>query len=255
MMKRTYVLTIITGLISFLCAALPVAAENPDYHKILATIDEQSNFTNTDFSTLLNIIRKDPDEGTKVMKVSSFRRDSEDKFVMLTLEPQAEKGQGYLMIDSNLWFYDPESRKFSHTSMKESFSNTDANNSDFRRSSRSTDYAVTSGTEGTLGKYDVYVLELQANNNEVAYPHLKMWIQKENDLVLKVEDYSLNDRILRTEYYPSYVKLDGRYLPSRMIFVDALTPGKQTDISLSDMSLAKLPDSVFTKAFIERASR
>jgi hypothetical protein len=32
------------------------------------------------------------------------------------MEPESQLGQGYLKVDDNLWFYDPESRKFSHSS-------------------------------------------------------------------------------------------------------------------------------------------
>ena len=40
-----------------------------------------------------------------------------------------------------------------------------------------------------------------------------------------------------------------------MIFVDELVKGKKTTITLSDISLAAVPDSVFTKSYIERVNR
>jgi len=40
-----------------------------------------------------------------------------------------------------------------------------------------------------------------------------------------------------------------------MVFVDELVQGRRTQITLSEISLNALPDSVFTKAFVERANR
>ena len=37
-------------------------------------------------------------------------------------------------------------------------------------------------------------------------------------LVLKAEDYSLSDRLMRTAYYPKYMKVENRFIPSRMTY-------------------------------------
>ena len=109
---------------------------------LLKEIDEKSNFDNNDFSSTISMISEDPEEGIDKTVVYQFRDDQADKFLILIKEPNIKKGQGYLMVDDNLWFYDPESRKFSHTSMSEQFNNSDANNSDFKASSLLDDYNV-----------------------------------------------------------------------------------------------------------------
>ena len=102
-------------------AASGASAAQPDLVAILRAIDEQSNFGDFDFSAVLTIITQDPEKGTEKFVVREFRRDRENKFLLLIQEPKARMGEGYLMDEENLWFYDPESRKFSHTSLKESF--------------------------------------------------------------------------------------------------------------------------------------
>ena len=87
--------------------------------EILEKIDFSMNFDDNDFSSTITLISEDPETGIEKNVIQQFRRDSEEKFLMLFQEPVTQRGQGYLMIDDNLWFYDPESRKFSHTSMKE----------------------------------------------------------------------------------------------------------------------------------------
>jgi outer membrane lipoprotein-sorting protein len=227
----------------------------PDFNAIFENIDSMSTFETNDFSSVMTIVSDDPEDGRKVMKVNQFRRDKDDKFLILILEPATQKGQGYLRIEDNLWFYDPESRRFSHSSLKESFQGTDAHNSDFRQRTFSEDYRVSSWNEGRLGKYDVYILDLEAVHNEVTYPYEKIWVRKDNNLILKMEDYSLNKRHMRTSFFPNYTKVGDKYMPSKMLFIDELTEGRRTQITMTDISLKDLPDSVFTKAYVERVNR
>jgi outer membrane lipoprotein-sorting protein len=245
-------------ILSSLLFLIPVfcsQAAEPDLRAMLQTVDEMSNFDTTDFSATYTIVSEKPGEQTSVFTIRMFRRDRTDQFLLLFLEPEIQKGQGYLQLEDNLWFYDPESRKFSHSSVKENLEDSETKNSDFRRSSLAEDYEVESYSEDTLGKYPVYVIDLKANNNEVPYPRLKLWIHTERPLVLKVENYSLSGRLMRTAYYPKYTRVSDRFIPSRMLFVDELKEGEKTQVTIKDASVADLPDSVFTKAYLERVNR
>jgi len=230
-------------------------AEEPDLDAILSQIDIMGTFNDNDFSSVLTMVSDDPEEGREVRKVNQFRRDKDDKFLMLILEPKTQRGQGYLMIDENLWLYDPESRKFTHTSMKESFEGTDARHSDFRNHTYKEDYKVVSWEEGRLGKYDVFILNLKGRHDEVTYPFQKIWVRKDNSLILKIEDYSLNNRHMRTSLFPGYAKVGDKYIPNKMLFIDQLVKGRKTQITMTKISLDKLPDSVFTKAYVERVNQ
>ena len=66
---------------------------------------------------------------------------------------------------------------------------------------------------------------------------------------------SLTERLLRTSYYPSYARSGERYIADEQLFVDALVEGKQTQITLENISTAAIPDNVFTKAYVERVNR
>jgi outer membrane lipoprotein-sorting protein len=227
----------------------------PDFERMLQNIDTLSNFDDEDFSSVMTMITEDPESGTDKRTVQQFRRDSEDKFLMVILEPSTQKGQSYLRVDDNMWVYDPVSRKFSHTSMKESFEDTEARNSDFRRSTIAEDYDVASYTEGRLGRFDCWVLELAATHNEVTFPYAKVWIEKTTEVVLKSEDYSLTKLLMRTSLIPKYNRVAGKYVPVQMIFIDELVEGRKTQITVSNMSTDALPDTVFSKAYVERINR
>ena len=226
-----------------------------DAQALLARIDELSTFTDGDFASLVTIITEDPSSGVTRQQVQLFRRDREGKFLMLVQAPSTMRGQGYLRVDDNLWFYDPESRRFTRTSMKEQFSESDARNSDFETSSYAQDYRVTAVSEGRLGRHDVYVLDLAATSSAVTYAGGRIWVTRDPTLPLKVENYSETGRLMRTSLFPSYTSVGGAYIASSMIFVDELVEGRKTRIDLADISVEPLPDSVFTRAYVERVSR
>ncbi|MGM0432496.1 MAG: outer membrane lipoprotein-sorting protein [Spirochaetota bacterium] len=252
MIKRIGFITVILILLS---ATLLAAVSLEDGQEMLDKIDRMSNFSGTDLSAEMSVVSEDPEKGVDRTVVQQFRDDDEEKFLMLFKKPSIKKGQGYLMIEDNLWFYDPESRKFSHTSLKEQFDSTDANNSDFNASSLEEDYRVTSIEEGKLGSYSVYILEVEATNDEVTYPTMKMWVTQQNTLLLKSEDYSAGGRLMRTSLYPSYTRVGENVIPTRMIFVDELVEGKKTTVTVSDISAEDIPDTVFTKSYVERVNR
>jgi len=231
------------------------AVAEPDIEAILRAIDNQSSFGDSDFQAVMTIITQDPQKGTEKFVVHEYRRDREKKFLLLFVEPRAQRGQGYLMDGDNLWFYDPESRKFSHTSLKESFAGSDARNEDFTQSSLSKDYRVTGYETGVLGSIDVYIIDLEAVHNEVADPYLRIWVSQGDHLLLKMESYSLTKRLMRTALFPNYYRLGDTFIPRTMVFNDELVQGRRTQIIVSDPSISQLEDIVFTKAYFELVNR
>ena len=249
MQKRLLILFLFSLILS-----LSAFGATPDFHAMLVEIDKTGNFDTTDFSCVYTIVSEKPGEEPSVTQARMFRRDKTDQFVLLILKPDTQKGQGYLQVDDNVWFYDPESRKFTYSSLKENIQNSDTKNSDLNRNSLAEDYDVVNWSETTLGSFPVYLLELEAKHNEVSYPKVKLWIRKDRPIVLKAEEYSLSDRLMRTVYYPKYIQVGDQYLPSQMLFVDNLKPGEKTQVTMRDASVAPLPDSVFTKTFLERVN-
>ena len=249
--------SILATLATVILLALPnfsKAQTAEELEQILVNIDTNSLFPD-DMTATVTLDERDPDEGDEVSRVRMFRRDDDDKFLLLFERPEVQLGQGYLNIEDGLWFYDPESRQFTFTSLDESFGGSDARNSDFQASSLASDYDVVSAEEAKLGNFDVWILQLEATNDEVTYPFRKVWVNKEPNLILKSEDYSLTERLLRTSYFPSYAKAGDSFVADQQLFVDALVENKQTQITLEDISTNTIPDNVFTKAYVERVNR
>ncbi|KGE72741.1 outer membrane lipoprotein-sorting protein [Spirochaeta lutea] len=231
------------------------AQTQPDFVAILQSIDEFGSYQETDFTAEYTVISEKPGEERSIFKTRIFRRDGEDKFLLLILEPALRKGEGYLQVGDTGWSYDPESREFAIFSLKENFQDSEARNSDFAGTKVSDNYDVTDWSEERLGAFDVWQLTLKAKNDTVAYPTTKLWVRRDNYLVLKQEDYSLSDRLMRTSYFPSYARSGGYYVPTKMLFLDNLNEGERTEVTVRNISFNTIPDSVFTRTYLERVNR
>lgn len=242
-----------TGLVLIL--GLQLGAQAPDWNQILTRIDQMGDFDNQDFSAEITIVAQKPGEDDSTMVARYFRRDSEKKFTIVLLKPDTQKGQGYFSAGDDLWFYDPESRKFAYSSLKDSFQDSDAQNSDFSSSTLHEDYTVTEHAEGKLGPNEVWIATLKAKDRTVAVPGRKLWIRKDNFLVLKEEHYSLSDRLLRTIAIPRYQTVNGKFVPVNMLILDNLKPGEKTQMTFASPSVSRLPDSVFNKEYLQRVNQ
>lgn len=244
----------------FLCLALAVSVPvfsqtgTPDFPAILREIDNLANFADSDFSAVYTIISERPGEEREVTQARLFRRDRTDQFLILILQPDVQRGQGYLQVDENVWFYDPESRKFERSTIRDNIQNSDAQNADLDQSSFSTDYDVESWIEDTLGNFPVYVVDLTAKTSDVAYDRVRLWIRTDQSIVLKEQDFSVNGRLMRTVLFPRYERVGSRIIPRQVLIVDELNEGERTQLTMTNATVQPIPDSVFSKAYLERVN-
>lgn len=238
-----------------LMAAMAAAAFAQDAQKILKQLDDMQDFSGSDFAAVYTIVSTKPGEKDSVTQAQLYRRDTKDQFVMIILLPEVNKGQGYLREGDTIRFYDPTSRKFSFSSIKESIQDSEAKNSDLTLRSTADDYEVVSTTSGMLGKVPVWILDLKARTTEVSYERLVLYVRKDQTMLLKEEAYGVSGRLMRTTYFPKYVELGGKMLPSQILIVDELNPGERSQLTMTGQSVAPLPDYYFTKAFLEGKSK
>jgi outer membrane lipoprotein-sorting protein len=230
-----------------------------DPAQLLKQVDAKVSFMDTDFSAEYTIVKDSPGEGRSVTVAAMFRRDRDNKYLILILQPAVDKGKGYLKIDNNLWLWDPVARRYTVTSARDRFQNSNARNSDFTRSSLAIDYEATTSSRQQLGKFDCTLLELKGKTDSVVFPFRKIWVSQDN-LVRKMEDYSLSRQLLRTTAIPSYQQVGTRWVPLSMVIVDELRGKKlngvfkkeQTQVSIAKPNLEKMPDLLFTQAYLEK---
>jgi hypothetical protein len=136
-----------------------------------------------------------------------FRRSQDQKFIILFTKPKASQGQGYLRIDKNLWFYDPSVGKWERRTERERIGGTNSRRSDFDESRLAEEYDPEDNGEAKLGAYTAQVMTLKGKPDiDLAFPVIKLWVDKETKNVLKRQEFALSGKLLRTSYYPKWKK-------------------------------------------------
>ena len=233
---------------------------------LLQKAEDTTAFYGTDFTASYEVIQEKPGEGRSKTNATIYRRDNESKWTILITAPLKDKGKGYLQTDNSIWFYDPADHRFTFSSSKDKFQGTNANTSDFAPQKYSSDYNIENTEEVTLGKLDCVLFTLKAKTKNVDYPQIKLWVTKDDGLTRKKEDYSFSGQKLRTTAIPSYQKVEGNgrsyQIPVSMVIQDNLKGKKingkmsyeKTAISISNATLEKQDDAVYTKPYLELMS-
>ena len=234
-----------------------VSAEDAEKaYKIMESTDDNLAY-HGDYSATVSLVVEKPGKPKENLQYKIFERTDKDLMTIVQLFPEADKGVGYLRNGDNIWSYDPISRKFTHTSIKEALGDSDVKLDDIEQNDKywRDNYDVFSYEEGTLGKYPVDIIVLKAKTKEPSYAKTKYYVRKDIPLILKKEDFSGSDRLMRTMLVPKWSKVEVRgkvgYVASQAILRDELNKGEQTQQVISDLTFDTLPDKIFTKAYLE----
>ncbi len=229
--------------------------------KMLVTLDERQ--TNTgDYRATAYLEQKERNKADTAFEVVIYRRDADDKLMLLFTKPKNEAGKGYLRLDKNLFFYDPSVGKWERRTERERIGGTNSNRQDFDESRLAIEYTPTYVGLEKLGKVDVHHLLLRAKDGvDVAYPVVDLWLDSKSGNTLKRQDKALSEKLLRTTYYPKWSKLMSEskkaevYFPAEIRIYDEVEKGNSTIIVFKDTDLRPLDANLFTKAWLESKSR
>lgn len=244
------------------CAFAQEAVPMEEAAALLKKSDDSTTYAGTDFAARYTIAQEKPGQGASSMTAIMYRRDSKASYTILITAPAKDKGKGYVQFDSNIWYFDPADRQFIFTSANDRFQGSNATTSDFTPQHYSRDYKIASALSARLGKFDCVLFELDATVDKVEYPHVKLWVTRDDGLIRKREDYSLSGQLLRTTAMPSYQIYKNRVVPGKILVVDNLR-GKQingkmqyeqTQVTITDVSFAKQKDATYTKKYVEMMS-
>ena len=182
--------------------------------------------------------------------------------MILMTKPKGEAGRGYLRLEKNLWSYDPNTGKWERRTERERIAGTDSRRADFDESRLAEEYTPTFEGEEKLGRFDVHKLKLEAKAGvDVAYPVVRLWVDKATSNILKRQEYALSGRLLRTSYYPRWEKLFSEskqaevWYPKEMRFFDEVEKANSTVVLMKTVDLRPLEANLFTKAWLESKSR
>ena len=237
------------------------ALTNAQMVELLKLVDERQK-NNGDWRAAAYLEQKEKDKVDTVYETEYFRRSSDQKFMILFTKPKSSAGQGYLRIDKNLWFYDPSVGKWERRTERERIGGTNSRRSDFDESRLADEYDPSDEGDEKLGAYTAQKLLLKGKpGQDLAFPLIRMWIDKENKNVLKRQEYALSGRLLRTSYYPKWKKIyspskkGDTWYPEEIRFYDEVEKANQTLVMIKSVDPNPLPQNLFTKAWLESKSR
>ncbi len=215
-----------------------------------------------DYKVVVYLEQREKDKPDAVREALVYRRDADEKLMILFTKPKAEAGKGYLRIEKNLWFYDPTVGKWERRTDRERIAGTDSRRQDFDQSKLAEEYDPAYVGEEKLGAFNVWVLKLKAKPSvDVAYPIVKFWIDKATGNDLKREDYALSEKLMRTSYTPKWEKLYSKskkadlWYRKEIRIYDEIDKANSTLVMIKTIDLDPLPENMFTKAWLESKSR
>jgi outer membrane lipoprotein-sorting protein len=210
----------------------------------------------------LVITQQKAKEGTKVYESIYYRRDSDRSFLIVMTAPEVEKGNGYLKQGDNFWMYRRNTRTFQHINRDENIAGSDSKGQDFEYKKLTEMYQPVNDNAGNdkiietkLGEIPVYQFEVTAKIDDVSYPTQVYWVQKNNLLPLKIQSYSLSGTLMQTAYYLKYTQIEGKYLWIKAMFIDEFEKGHKSLAEVKNISVHKIDNFVFTKAYLESLSK
>ncbi len=249
--------------IALLTAAPAWAADlsKDEMVKILTELDDRQR-NGGDYKALAYLENKEKDKADVVREMLIFRRDADDKLMLLFTKPKSEEGKGYLRLDKNLWSYDPTTGKWDRSTERERIGGTNSRRSDFDESRLAEEFIPRFDGEDKLGKFEAWRLELTVKPGvDVAYPVVKLWIDKANHNILKRQEFALSGKLVRTAYYPKWNKLFSEskksdvWFPGEIRIFDEVEKANSTLVLMKSVDLSNLDANMFTKAWLESKSR
>lgn len=261
---NTMIRTIATALVAVATlTALPARAElsADEMKKLLTELDDRQR-NGGDYKALAYLENKEKDKADVVREMLIFRRDADDKLMLLFTKPKSEEGKGYLRLDKNLWSYDPTTGKWDRSTERERIGGTNSRRSDFDESRLAEEFTPKFEAEEKLGKFETWRLQLTVKDGvDVAYPVVKLWIDKVNHNILKRQEFALSGKLVRTAYYPKWQKLYSEskksevWFPGEIRIFDEVEKANSTLVLMKSVDLSNLDANMFTKAWLESKSR
>lgn len=254
-------LALLLGSVAHPLLAAAAAPSKEEMVKLLAVVDDRQK-NSGDWKSLAYMENKEKDKVDVVSEILVFRRSEDQKFMILFTQPKASQGQGYLRLDKNLWFYDPTVGKWERRTERERIGGTNSRRSDFDESRLAIEYDPEFVADEKLGAYNAVVLNLKGKPGiDLAFPVIKLWIDKDSNNVLKRQEFALSGKLLRTSYYPKWKKIYSEsrkgdiWYPQEIRFFDEVEKANSTLILIKTVDLKPLEANLFTKAWLESKSR
>ncbi len=185
-------------------------------------------------------------------RTSSYIAHSEgaDRF-LVEFTSRAEEGQRVLRRDDSLYLYYPDARetiRLQGAALRDNLLGSDLSYEDISGGrGLASDYRFNLIGEETVDGYPSYKVELVARTTSVAYPRQVYWVDREEFVLRKAEQFARSGRLLKTTYVLETMRQDGYHFPSRIRVVDETRRSSGTEMIVESARLGvDLPRNIFS---------
>ncbi|HET8540839.1 MAG TPA: outer membrane lipoprotein-sorting protein [Anaeromyxobacter sp.] len=244
-----------------LAPAAAGALADAELARVVREIDERQR-NQGDWKALCYMEQKERGKTDVVYELLVYRRDADDKQMFLFTKPKSEAGKGYLRIEKNLWLYDPATGRWERRTERERIAGTNTRRGDLDESRLVEEYDARWEADERLGVYDVHRILLSAKPGvDVAFPVVRIWVDRGTMNVLKRQELALSGRLMRTILQPRWRKILSEskgadvWYPEEIRIYDEIEKQNSTLVLIKQIDLRPLEANLFTKAWLESRSR
>ena len=185
-------------------------------------------------------------------RTSTYIAHSEgaDRF-LVEFTSRAEEGQRVLRRDDSLYLYYPDARetiRLQGAALRDNLLGSDISYEDMTGGrGLASDYRFRLMGEERVDRYDTYKVELTARSTNVAYPRQIYWVDREDFVLRKAEQYARSGRLLKTMEVLETMRQDGYHFPSHVRIVDETRRSSGTEMIVESARLGvRLPAGIFS---------
>ncbi len=253
-LHRLFLLLGVLGLLCLIAASFVGGAQAPPSGDwVLEKVDENRVSGN---KVVLSEMVIHGRRGSRTVKARSWIQ-GEDKSFSEYLDPPRERGIKMLKLGDQLWTYYPATDRtilIAGHMLRQSVMGSDLSYEDMMEDPvLGNNYEAKVEGEEIVGERACWVLQLVAKKPDVAYHGRKLWVDKERFVVLREERFARGGKLLKTTDVQSVRRVQGRWIPDRLLFKDVLQSGEGTEFILLEIALdVPIPETTFTKASLKR---
>lgn len=253
MKKKVYSILIIICLTFVVGGLIQAEEETIDPNDILVKVDQirypiESSFK---INCQMFILKDNEVESRKDMEINVMDPEKGDSVLVKFVHPKEDYGKAVLSIGEQNWLYFPQTRKTIRVAPQYSLMGGNFSNGDVTKIRLSQDYTAELVGEEEIFGQATYVLDLKSTNQNALYKHIKLWVTKNGYLPLKQNFYAISGKLYKELIYVEFAEFDDVLRPSKMMMTDAIQQSKKTVLVFKDIIKTELPESMFTRSYLE----
>jgi len=180
-----------------------------------------------------------------------------EKKALIEFTNPSDRGTKYLKLSGEMWIYFPDAEeivKISGHMLRESMMGSDFSYEDALENEKLLEkYSVTVVGSETINERECYVLELNAIEKDVTYAKRKLWVDKEQFVILKTQLFALSGKLLKESVMEDVKKYGDRYFATKLTMTNKLIKDSSTMFEMEELNFdVEIPDGIFTKRSLER---